>query len=187
FGPDGVDGGEGPGRSSSRRRALWAAGAVAQGGVGQLEGIVTGVEAPTLPGMSAQEEALADLWATGVAADGHPTRFLRAGLAEQGVVAAADLVTLTHGRKVVVGGVVTHRQRPATASGTTFIGMEDETGLINVVVSLGCWARYGRVARNAPALLVRGRVERQGEVVNIVAEKLEPLPVAAAPASRDFR
>ncbi len=173
--------------SSSRRRALWAAGAVAQGGVGRLEGIVTGVEAPTLPGMSAQEEALADLWATGVAADGHPTRFLRADLAERGVVAASDLATLTHGRKVVVGGVVTHRQRPATASGTTFIGMEDETGLINVVVSLGCWARYGRVARNAPALLVRGRVERQGEVVNIVAEKLELLPVAAAPASRDFR
>ncbi len=173
--------------SSSRRRALWAAGAVAQGGVGRLEGIVTGVEAPTLPGMSAQEEALADLWATGVAADGHPTRFLRSDLAQRGVVAASDLASLTHGRKVVVGGVVTHRQRPATASGTTFIGMEDETGLINVVVSLGCWARYGRVARNAPALLVRGRVERQGEVVNIVAEKLEPLPVAAAPASRDFR
>ncbi|MEZ5410973.1 MAG: error-prone DNA polymerase [Acidimicrobiales bacterium] len=192
----GLEGGVGPGGSgdeadgggsSSRRRALWAAGAVAQGGVGRLEGIVTGVEAPTLPGMSAQEEALADLWATGVAADGHPTRFLRTDLATMGVVAACDLAALAHGRKVVVGGVVTHRQRPATASGTTFIGMEDETGLINVVVSLGCWTRYGRVARNAPALLVRGRVERQGEVVNIVAEKLEPLPVAAAPASRDFR
>jgi error-prone DNA polymerase len=104
-----------------------------------------------------------------------------------GVVPARELATLTHGSKVVVGGVVTHRQRPATASGTTFIGLEDETGLINVVVSLGCWTRYGRVARNAPALLIRGRVERQGAVVNIAAEKLEPLPVAAAPASRDFR
>jgi error-prone DNA polymerase len=171
----------------SRRRALWAAGAVAQGGAGRLEGIVTGVTAPTLPGMSDQEEALADLWATGVAAEGHPTRFLREHLEELGVVPANELATLTHGRKVMVGGVVTHRQRPATASGTTFIGMEDETGLVNVVVSLGCWTRYGRVARNAPALLVRGRVERQGAVVNIVAEKLEPLPVGAVPASRDFR
>jgi error-prone DNA polymerase len=122
-----------------------------------------------------------------VAADGHPTRFLREDLAALGVVPACELVTLTHGQKVRVGGVVTHRQRPATASGTTFIGMEDETGLINVVVSLGCWSRYGRVARNAPALLVRGRVERQGMVVNVVAEKLELLPVPAAPASRDFR
>jgi len=125
--------------------------------------------------------------ATGVAADGHPTVFLRAGLTEQGVVRACDLPEQSHGSKVLVGGVVTHRQRPATASGTTFIGLEDETGLINVVVSVGCWTRYRREARNAPALLIRGRVERQETVVNIVAEKLEPLPVGNAPRSRDFR
>jgi error-prone DNA polymerase len=170
-----------------RREALWQAGAVAQGGAGRLEGIVTGVEAPPLPGMSEQEEALADLWATGVAADGHPTRFLRGELDARGVVRACDLPSTSHGDKVVVGGVVTHRQRPATASGTTFLGLEDETGLINVVVSIGCWTRYRHQARNSPALLIRGRVERQEAVVNIVAEKLEPLPVAGAPRSRDFR
>ena len=172
---------------SSRRQALWEAGAVAQGGAGQLEGIITGVQAPQLPGMSEQEQAIADMWATGVAVDGHPTRFLREALQERGVVRACDLAELSHGVKVLVGGVVTHRQRPATASGTTFLGLEDETGLINVVVSVGCWSRYRRVARSAPALLIRGRVERQEAVVNIVAEKLEPLPVGAAPASRDFR
>ena len=171
----------------NRRQALWEAGAVAQGGVGRLEGIITGMEAPQLPGMSEQEEAVADLWATGVAADGHPTRFLRQTLDDLGVVRASDLAGRDHGTKVVVGGVVTHRQRPATASGTTFLGLEDETGLINIVVSIGCWTRYSRTARNAPALLVRGRVERQETVVNIVAEKLEPLPVGASPASRDFR
>ncbi len=171
----------------SRREALWEAGAVVQGGVGKLEGIVTGLHAPQLPGMSEQEEAMADLWATGASADGHPTRFLRPALEADGVVAARDLAGIDHGAKVTVGGVVTHRQRPATASGTTFFGLEDETGLINVVVSIGCWTRYRRVARNAPALLIRGRIERQGAVVNVVAEKLEPLPVAAAPASRDFR
>ena len=171
----------------SRREALWEAGAVVQGGVGKLEGIITGVHAPQLPGMSEQEEAMADLWATGASADGHPTRFLRESLAAQGVVPARELATIDHGTKVMVGGVVTHRQRPATASGVTFFGLEDETGLINVVVSVGCWSRYRRLARNAPALLIRGRVERQGEVVNIVAEKLEPLPVGTVPASRDFR
>jgi error-prone DNA polymerase len=67
------------------------------------------------------------------------------------------------------------------------MNLEDETGLINVVVSVGCWARHGRVARSSPALLVRGRIERQETVVNVVAEKLEPLPIGAAPASRDFR
>ena len=64
---------------------------------------------------------------------------------------------------------------------------EDETGLINVVVSVGCWTRYAKEARNSPALLIRGRVERQETVVNIVAEKLEPLLVGATPKSRDFR
>ena len=79
----------------------------------------------------------------------------------------------------MVGGVVTHRQRPATAQGTTFINLEDETGLINVVCSKGCWARYRRVARGAPALLVRGRLEKVEGVVNIVAERIELLPVHA--------
>ena len=66
-----------------------------------------------------------------------------------------------------------------TAQGTTFINLEDETGLINVVCSKGCWARYRRVARGAPALLVRGRLERSEGVINVVAERLDPLPVAA--------
>jgi error-prone DNA polymerase len=181
-------------RPTSRRRAIWESGAVAQAvNAGRLPGIVTGTVAPQLPGMSDQEEALADLWATGVAADGHPTRFLREALNLMGVVPAIDLATLEHGSKVLVGGVVTHRQRPATASGTTFIGMEDETGLMNIVVSVGCWQRYRKVARNAPALFIRGRVERQEAVVNIVAEKIEPLPLGtgatsdAPMRSRDFR
>ncbi|MEL7209091.1 MAG: OB-fold nucleic acid binding domain-containing protein, partial [Actinomycetota bacterium] len=175
----------------ARREALWEAGAVVHGGDDKLEGIVTGVHAPQLPGMSEQEEAVADMWATGVAVDGHPTRFLRAELTDRGVVTAADLAAVEpgteHGSRVLVGGVVTHRQRPATASGVTFMNLEDETGLINIVVSVGCWMRYRRAARGAPALLIRGRVERQEAVINIVAEKLEPLPVGRVPASRDFR
>ena len=130
---------------------------------------------------------MADLWATGIAADGHPTVFLRERLDAMGVTPANRLHEIEPGSRVLVGGVVTHRQRPATASGTTFLGLEDETGLINVVVSVGCWAHHRRAARNAPALLVRGRCERQGAVVNIVAERLEPLPVGAGSMSRDFR
>ena len=91
------------------------------------------------------------------------------------------------GERVLVGGVVTHRQRPATAGGTTFLNLEDETGLINVVVSTGCWKRYRKVANGAPALLIRGRLEKEEGVINVIADKLEPLPVGTAPASRDFR
>ncbi len=170
-----------------RRSALWAAGAMSQTSADRLPGIVTGVEAPTLPGMSPQELSHADLWATGGAPDGHPTSFIRGDLTERGLVTATDLADMASGERVLVGGVVTHRQRPATAQGTTFLNLEDETGLINVVVSKGCWQRYRQIAKGAPALLIRGRLEKEEGVINIVADKLEPLPVGAAPASRDFR
>jgi error-prone DNA polymerase len=170
-----------------RREALWQAGAVAQSRRGRLVGIVTGGESPTLPGMSECELAVADLWSTGVAPDGHPTKFVREELDRRGVVPSDRLHEVAPGSKVWVGGVVTHRQRPATAGGTTFINLEDENGLVNVVCSRGCWARYRRVARGAPALLVRGRLERAEGVTNIVAERFEAFPVPATLKSRDFR
>ncbi len=172
-----------------RREALWSAGAVAQGGEDRLAGIVTGEHAPHLPGLSPRETSLADLWATSIAPDGHPTAYLRDALAELGVVTAEGLKGVESDAKVKVAGVVTHRQRPATAQGVTFLNLEDETGLINVVVSKGCWARYRRVAREAPAMLVRGRLERgDGDVLNVVAERLELFPVELAGVrSRDFR
>jgi error-prone DNA polymerase len=178
------------GRVLDRRRALWAVGAVAQTGPDRLAGIVTGAEPPALPAMDARDEALADLWATGVAPGGHPTRFLRDGLAAAGVCTATDLASVDHGTRVWVAGVVTHRQRPATAGGTTFINLEDETGFVNVICSRGCWLHHRQVARGAPALLVRGRVESAEGVVNVVAERLVPLEVADGAAvlpSRDFR
>jgi error-prone DNA polymerase len=170
-----------------RRRALWVAGAMAQAGADRLDGIVTGTAAPTLPGLSPLEVARADLWATGVSPDGHPTRFVREILDDLGVVPAARLVERPHGSRVTVGGVVTHRQRPATAGGTVFVNLEDETGLLNIVVSKGCWAHHRRVVRTAPALLIRGRLERVDGVTNVIAERIEALPITTTLRSRDFR
>jgi len=173
----------------ARREALWAVGAVAQSRPGRLAGVVTGAEAPRLPGMSPVEEAIADLWATGVSPDGHPTTFIRTELDALGVVTATGLWDVVPGSRVTVAGVVTHRQRPMTAQGTTFLNLEDETGLINVVVSKGCWSRFRRVAREAPAMTIRGRLERSEGVINLVAEHLAPLvlPGSTMHASRDFR
>nr|WP_308301425.1 error-prone DNA polymerase [Frankia sp. AiPa1] len=166
----------------ARREALWAAGAVAQARPDRLDDMVFGADvhtvAPYLPGMSAVEESVADLWATGITVAGYPTRFLRERLVAQGVTA---------GRRVLVAGIVTHRQRPATAAGTTFVNLEDETGLVNVICSPGMWARHRTVARTATALIVRGRVERAAGVVNVIAERMWLLPVAAPRQSRDFR
>ncbi len=176
----------------SRRKAIWAAGAVAQMGTDRhgaqrLPGIVTGVSAPDLPAMAGDEQARADLWSTGVSPEGHPTRFIREHLTARGVVTATGLAAVEAGTRVLVGGVVTHRQRPATAGGTLFVNLEDETGLINVVVSKGCWAAHRKVARTAPAMLVRGRLERSEGVTNVIADRLEWLPLSAPTRSRDFR
>ncbi len=179
-----------------RRMALWTVGATAQSRPGRLPGVVTGAEAPRLPGMSPVEEAVADLWATGVSPDGHPTVFMRDELTAMGVSTSIQLHDATSGSPsagapnpgdmVLVAGVVTHRQRPMTAQGVTFLNLEDETGLINVVVSKGCWARFRKVAREAQAMLIRGRLERSEGVVNVVAEHLAPLPMPVKTVSRDF-
>jgi error-prone DNA polymerase len=174
-----------------RREALWVAGALAETGVDRLDGVVTGAVlgsgVPTLPFMTPAEEARADLWATGVSPEGHPTRFLRAELDELGVVPSERLPEIASGDRVVVAGVVTHRQRPATAGGTVFVNLEDEGGLINVVVSRGCWAHHRHVLQTSPALLVRGRLEAAEGVINVIALQVAPLPVDYSLPSRDFR
>jgi error-prone DNA polymerase len=159
---------------------------------GRLAGLTTGVESPPLPEMTDIETNRADLWATGLSPTHYPTEFLRSGLAEQGVITAAGLSEVADRDRVTVAGIVTHRQRPATAQGTIFINLEDETGLINVICSAGAWARYRRVARSEPALLIRGTVEKVEGVINVVAEHIQPLRLATATAgapikSRDFR
>jgi error-prone DNA polymerase len=173
-----------------RRDALWEAGAYGhrpQHGQDHLDKIMGLNAIPHLPGMAPIEEAIADLWATGVSPNGHPTVFVREQLFAKGVLCADQLLTAQHNARVLVAGVVTHRQRPMTARGMTFISLEDETGLINVVCSKGCWMRHRAVARDASALLVRGRLEYTDGVVNIIAESLSPLFVGATVPSRDFR
>ncbi len=170
-----------------RREALWAAGAVAQARADRLPGAVVGAEAPQLPGMSPVELSAADLWATGLSTFSHPVEFLRERLDALGAVSSDGLAGVEPGSRVLVGGIVTHRQRPATASGTTFLSLEDETGIINVICSPGVWTRYGRIGRAASAMLIRGRLERAEGVTNVIAEQLHPFQTGVATRSRDFR
>ncbi|TDU86656.1 DnaE-like error-prone DNA polymerase [Kribbella voronezhensis] len=171
----------------SRRQALWNAGRAAEERPGHLSGVSSSGPPPMLPGMTEMETTMADLWATGISPDDHPIRHVRPGLDERGILRANQLSTAEDGTRVYVGGVVTHRQRPATAAGVTFLNLEDETGMINVVCSNGVWNRYRRVARESSAMIIRGRLERSQGVTNLVADKLERLPLAAKTTSRDFR
>jgi error-prone DNA polymerase len=169
----------------SRREALWAAGAAAQTSPDRLEAVL-GVQAPELSPMTDIELTGADLWATTITTDGYPTEQIRAYLDDLGVLTSRALRVAETGRRVLVGGVVTHWQRPATASGTTFLNLEDETGMVNVICSLGVWTHHRQLARSSAALLVWGRLEREQGVVNVVAEKLARLPMGVKKTSRDF-
>ncbi|MDQ3405300.1 MAG: error-prone DNA polymerase [Actinomycetota bacterium] len=171
----------------SRREALWAAGAVAGEHPDRLPGTAVGFRAPELPGMDEIEVAVADVWATGLSPDSFPTQFLRKRLTRLGALTAAELSTVETGTRVLLGGAVTHRQRPATAGGVTFLNIEDETGMVNVVCSPGLWARYRRIARDSSALLIRGVVESVEGVVSLYADRLQHLDLRIPAKSRDFR
>lgn len=171
-----------------RRQALWAAGVAATEKQGMLEGM-SALTAPALPGMSAFELLAADVDATGVTPHAQPMAFLRAQLSAHGIVPASQLLSLVDATRITVAGIVTHRQRPATAGGVTFLGVEDETGLMNVVISVGLWKRYKKVALTAKALLIRGIIRNANGAATLEADKLEPLAIGEylSRGSRDFR
>ena len=171
----------------TRRQALWGAGEAARERPGQLDVVTPSVSRPDLPAMSPREETLADLWSTGVATGDHPIAHEREFLASMGVLRAVDLRTAEDGSRVTVAGLVTHRQRPATAQGVTFISLEDETGMTNVICSVGVFLRYRPHSRSASALLIRGKLEKRGGAINILADRLDRLPVSSTLRSRDFR
>lgn len=171
-----------------RRRALWQAGVAATEKPGMLPGM-SAIEAPSLPGMSTFELLVADVSATGVTHQRQPMELLRDRLAAAGIVPADRLLSTADGSRIRIAGVVTHRQRPQTASGVTFLGLEDETGLMNVMVSPGLWQRHRVLARTSKALVIRGIIQNSTGAANLVADKIEPLAIGEwlSRGSRDFR
>ncbi|GAA1851671.1 error-prone DNA polymerase [Microbacterium koreense] len=172
----------------SRREAIWLAGSAAQDRAEYLPDSLTSVQPPLFTDPSTYDVLAADLWATGISVDDHPMTHYRSGLDARGVLTSGDLRTFETGRRIEVAGLVTHRQRPATASGVTFLNLEDEHGVVNVICSVGVWNRYRRVVRDSPALIVRGMLERSVEgVTNLLADRFEDLRVGVQHSSRDFR
>jgi len=171
-----------------RRDGLWAAGALAELGPGRLA-LVPGAEAPELPPMPPDEEMRADLWSTGIST-AHPVSFLRERLKVIGCLRIVDVLEARrHGCRVRVGGLVTHRQRPQTARGVRFMNLEDETGLLNVVVLPQVWEAHWEVARKAVGVVIEGTVEHRDGVTSLVARRFErwPIDAPAGLRSRDFR
>jgi len=167
-----------------RREGLWAAGALAEINPEKLS-LAPGIDPPLLTPMDMEEAHQADLWATGVAKT-HPIQFIRAELAAEGCLTVMEALGMRrNGAPAKVGGMVTHRQRPGTARGVIFFNLEDETGMLNVVVLPEVWAKYREEARRYPAVVIGGRLEYRDGVTNLMAHRFRPLGVGGL-KSRDF-
>ena len=169
----------------SPRQGLWMAGALAGTGPEQLP-MAPGLDPPTLAPMSDQEAHRASLWATGVSVS-HPIHFARRGLRAAGCLRITEVLGMRrNGVRIKVGGVVTHRQRPSTSRGVIFFNLEDETGLLNVVVLKDVWKEHKKIARRNPGLIIEGVLEYRDGVTNLVARSFAPLETDGL-RSRDFR
>jgi error-prone DNA polymerase len=143
-----------------------------------------------LPPMAPLQEVVADYESIGLTLRQHPMSFLRPQLDEAKVAPAKDLATLPVGRTVRVAGVVLLRQRPGTAKGITFVTLEDETGMANLIVRQEIWERYRRAARTATVMLVQGILQREAGVIHVLAAQLEDWSgklASLVARSRDFR
>lgn len=143
-----------------------------------------------LPQMSPEEEVHADYRTTGLSLRAHPMSFQREGLKSLGIVSTAELARLPNNAPVKVAGIVLLRQRPSTAKGITFVTIEDETGVANLVVHYKTWERFRQITRHSQAWIVHGKVETKETVIHVLVRRLEDMTVrlrALPVKSRDFR
>jgi error-prone DNA polymerase len=138
-------------------------------------------EAPPLPAIT-ESERIGDAYAViGLDARRQVVTLFRPALEQLGAVTNAALGEMRPG-EVRIGGLVVTRQHPMTAKGTVFLALEDETGMVNVTLWPDTWARMRGVVRRHALLLVDGDLQREGEVVNVIARSVLPLPEVAATA-----
>jgi error-prone DNA polymerase len=143
-------------------------------------------DAPALPEIT-ESERIGDAYAViGLDARRQVVTLFRPALDRLGAVTNASLSERRSGR-VRIGGLVVTRQHPMTAKGTVFLALEDETGMVNVTLWPDIWARLRSVVRRHALLLVDGELQREGEVVNVIAKEIRPLPEVAAAAGGPAR
>ena len=167
-----------PSRSAGSTRAITPTLPLPQGAERVHQGAGEDSEARAaalLPEMPLGEHVVEDYATTGLTLKRHPLAFLRAELAREGLVAAADLATLPVDRRLAIAGLVLIRQRPGSANGVVFITIEDETGIANLIVWPAILERFRRAALGATLLYCRGRLQREESVIHVVAEDLRDL------------
>ncbi|MBS0613652.1 MAG: error-prone DNA polymerase [Proteobacteria bacterium] len=163
-------------------------------GVEHLPGALAGAsgrESPlSLPEPSEGQEIVADYHSTGLTIRRHPLVLLRNRLERLRVARAADLPRLPSGRPVRVAGIITHRQRPETASGVMFMSLEDETGVTNLIVWPSVQVEQRQAVFASSMIIVQGELQHEMGVVHVIAQRVRDYSAwlgSLATHSRDFR
>lgn len=178
-----------------RRTALWQALGQEKKPVARplLQGIDDSDDgiAGLLPELAEEDAIAADYRTVGLSLRGHPVGLHRRRLEELGVVPAERLPAERDGRTVRVAGLVIMRQRPATAKGITFVTLEDESGVANLVVKPHVWERFRQICRLSTAWLAEGKLENRSGVIHVVVTRIGDLSAGISGSetfrSRDFR
>ncbi|MDD2746046.1 MAG: error-prone DNA polymerase [Acidithiobacillus ferrooxidans] len=171
-----------------RHQALWAV----QGSLPLPTALpmpVVPEQAPALPAETSAAACIADYQQLGLSLGPHPLHFLRKWIAQSGYRSIAEVRMQHHGRPDRLAGLVTHRQRPGTAHGTVFLTLEDESGMINVIVWPQRAEGWRRALLQGRLLGIGGRLERQGASLHFIADAMEDLSPwlgTLSTRSRDF-
>lgn len=129
----------------------------------------------SLPKLGAFGEVIADYRTIGLSLRGHPLKFLRPQLDAHRITPSNRLPSTKDGRFLRVAGLVLMRQRPSTAKGITFVTLEDETGIVNLIVRPEVWERHHQAAHTATMLLAHGILQRHDSVIHVLVNRLEDL------------
>jgi error-prone DNA polymerase len=151
-------------------------------GFGEARGREPAVE---LPAAAPGEQIAEDYCALRLSLKGHPLALLRQKLTAEGYIASDRLRGIPHGRRIRIAGIVTIRQRPGSANGVIFITIEDEVGQANVIVWPRLVEQHLKIVLGARLLGVKGPVQREGEVIHVLAEHLADLTPLLGALARD--
>jgi error-prone DNA polymerase len=175
--------------ASDRRRAAWE-GLRASGDVLPFAPALHSTHDP-VP-ITAEQLVFLDYHALGMSIDGHPMESVRDRLRRGGALDSRELEHARNGRIVTVAGLVTVRQRPATANGVIFLLLEDEHGYMNVVVPKVMVDENEEVVKRAPFVIIQGKVENDGATISVLGQRFRELPMnedtgALTHRAREFR
>lgn len=164
--------------NQDRREALWQA--LGQEKTPLDQPLFGGLDADdddtlALPSLTFEQQVVEDYAATGLSLKAHPMSFHRGQLQVQGVVCCGDLAECENDTLVLVAGLVIMRQRPSTAQGITFVTLEDETGVANLVLKPPVWKKFYRTARHSPAWIAGGKLEIRQGVAHLIVNQIKDL------------